>query len=165
MDVQGAYQYLETHGVVGTPVDTTQLAHIHVDVLSIYFAYLVGTMKSLLDRAFKAENPSQPGVLTTAQMKITLVPRLASALSNRLENHFHRTRATLHIDGTPTLEKTQAHTARSNIYQTNHAKTVVAITNVLNIINPPPPAPPPPPPPPPPLPAVPAVPAVPAGSV
>jgi len=118
-------------------------------------------------------------------MKIALVPRLATLLNNRLESHFHRTRATLHIDGTPTLEKTLAHTARSNTYQTNRAKTVVAITNVLNILNPPAPplpavpvvpavpGPPPPPlpavtalpavpgPPPPPLPAVPAVPAVP----
>jgi len=45
MGVQGSYQYLEAHGVVGLPVDTTLPAHIHVDVLSIYFAYLVATMK------------------------------------------------------------------------------------------------------------------------
>ncbi|KAK3819796.1 MAG: hypothetical protein J3Q66DRAFT_367856 [Benniella sp.] len=85
MGLQGVYQYLETHRVLGAPVDTTQVAHIHVDVLSIYFAYLVATMKSLLDRGL--------------------------SLNNRLESHFHRTKATLHIDGTPTLEKTQAHTA------------------------------------------------------
>ena len=53
MGVQGAFAYLLEHGFEGEQVGPAQEgAHIHVDVLSMYFAYIVATMTLLLFRAF-----------------------------------------------------------------------------------------------------------------
>ena len=53
MGVQGAFAYSLEHGFEGGQVDPAQEgAHIHVDVLSMYFSYIVATMTLLLFRAF-----------------------------------------------------------------------------------------------------------------
>ena len=52
MGVQGAFAYLLEHGFEGEQVDPAQEgAHIHVDVLSMYFSYIVATMTLLLFHA------------------------------------------------------------------------------------------------------------------
>ena len=84
MCVQGAFAYLLEQGFGGEQVDLAQEGvHIHGDVLSMYFSYIVATMTSLLFRVFRGQ--SDPSLTNmTGQVRASLATSLTTLLHNKL---------------------------------------------------------------------------------
>lgn len=136
MGVQGAFAYLEAQGIGGSAVDVTLVnTHIHVDILSVYFAYIIATMKSLLLRPFKGENPDQPLASTMDQLKAGFAGTLSTLLHHKLGRHFNPARVTLHVDGAATLQKAKAHTERANTFQQCKTRALTSVTQLQQHLN------------------------------
>ena len=117
MGVQGAFAYLLEHGFEGEQVDPAQEgAHIHVDVLSMYFSYIVATMTSLLFRVFQGQ--SDPSLTNTiGQVRASLATSLTTLLHNKLSRSFKMDYVTLHFDGRSSAQKAVAHTSWAAVFE------------------------------------------------
>ncbi|KAG0318367.1 hypothetical protein BGZ99_005713, partial [Dissophora globulifera] len=135
MGVEGAFKYLESQGITGNVIDPALYNNpIHVDILSLYFAYIVSTMTSLQLRVYQTEvDYSQTD---TAMRTNTVFPQLITAMHYRLQRSFSAPSVTLHFDGAPSTQKNKAHTDRTanfNAYATRTVASVYAISEILNL--------------------------------
>ena len=131
MGVEGVFPFLKSEGIEGTEVDTRTFAgRIHVDVMSLFRAYIIATETSIKTRIERSEARS-PG--STANENPDLY--LATALEARLSKLFLKSRDILHFDGAPTRQKSFARTKRAGQRRTQVAKAGALIDNVMNLLN------------------------------
>ena len=128
MGVEGVFPFLKSHNIEGTEVDIrTFEGRIHVDVLSLFRAYIIATEASLMYRIARRE--ARVYGSTGNELQRVSVP-LAFALDARLARTFRKDTDVLHFDGSPTSEKGHARTIRNARYQVQLTKAKSIIGKV-----------------------------------
>ena len=136
MGIQGAFAFLEKKGFKPEVADLAcQREVVHVDVLSLFYGYVVATMTSMMHGLLKKEYQVDSDNAFETRLRHSLVPRMTSLLDIKLRKTFNPRRAILHFDGRPSREKQQAHDQRLQVFQNSvqHVQNQVGVAhNVLD---------------------------------
>ncbi|KAF9081531.1 hypothetical protein BGX27_004875, partial [Mortierella sp. AM989] len=131
MGVEGVFPFLKSVGIEGIEVDIRTIVDpIHVDVLSLFRAYIIATETSIQTRIAKRETRTPSSTATE-----TPVLYQANALDTRLSKLFQKTKDTLHFDGSHTHQKSLARTKRSTQHRSQLAKAEGLIGKVVDLIS------------------------------
>jgi 5'-3' exonuclease len=142
MGVQGVWPFLKKHGIEGDPVDPKASdVPIHVDVLSIFRAYILATeyyiLKSLFWKRLRAVRASyrDDDIMNDEYLDETRIQHLVRSLHNRLSQYFRQRNVTLHIDGKPTKQKAHARESRRQRKEESQAILDESLAKVRDLIS------------------------------
>jgi hypothetical protein len=136
MGVQGAFAYLEAQGIHGDAIDPVLFnGRIHVDVLSLYFPYIISTISSLQLQVYRREPDKSQ---SADQVRATVFPQPVRAVHSLILRSLPIHSITLHFDGALSTQKNKPHTDRTAKFDATVLETPATATRALGHLQSPP---------------------------
>ncbi|KAK3825262.1 MAG: hypothetical protein J3Q66DRAFT_365065 [Benniella sp.] len=127
MGVPRAFELVGKHYSPNAVDPRTIEEHKHLDLNSLMIGYIENTFKSMRLKNWKKPPNKRESVAT-------IIERVGSSVSQKLEQHFSRDTTTIHFDGDYTFEKAAAHRDRYEKFQQSVRQVEEAISKTIAVI-------------------------------